>query len=188
MPSISFNGKTYNDLAEMPAAERQAYEQLMVHFKDENQDGIPDIFQGDVVSNIVNAVASTNIVVDGKRVGGFQNLTQEQRIKLERGMSMLQKLGVIQEMPNLDGVHLTPNNATAMPIWDNAERPQSTEEIKEDLPDWLNENIHPVVPGFAKNSAIQEEGVNLPVLLLVIGMVILAGVGILAFFWFQGGF
>jgi len=31
MSKINFNGKTYNDLVEMPATERQAYEQLMTH-------------------------------------------------------------------------------------------------------------------------------------------------------------
>ena len=72
MPQITFNGKTYNDIAEMPAVERQAYEQIMAHFKDENQDGIPDIFQGDVVSNIVSAVASTDFVVDGKPCEPFR--------------------------------------------------------------------------------------------------------------------
>ena len=127
MPQITFNGKTYNDLAEMPATERQAYEQIMGHFKDENQDGIPDIFQGDVVSNIVEAIASTDFVVDGKRVGGFKNLTQEQRIKLEKGMGILQKMGVIQEMPNLDGAASPKHNprATSRPVWDDADRPQS---------------------------------------------------------------
>ena len=49
MPDIHFNGKTYHDIAEMPAMERQAYEQLMAIFKDEDQDGTPDIFQGDVI-------------------------------------------------------------------------------------------------------------------------------------------
>ena len=44
MPTIHFNGKTYNDLTEMPAIERQAYEQLMSIFKDEDQDGVPDVW------------------------------------------------------------------------------------------------------------------------------------------------
>lgn len=29
MPQIHFNGKTYNDIAEMPANGRQAYEQMI---------------------------------------------------------------------------------------------------------------------------------------------------------------
>ena len=176
MPSISFNGKTYNDLAEMPATERQAYEQLMSHFKDENQDGVPDIFQGDVVSNIVNAVASTNIVVDGKQIGGFQNLTQEQRIRLEKGMATLQKLGILHEMPNLDGgqgVSSAPEAAS-----------YDDENIEQGLPDWLDSDIRASAPIIPQNSVIQDGSVNLRVLLLVIGMVVLAGAGIMFFFLF----
>ena len=186
MPSITFNGKTYNDIAEMPATERQAYEQLMTYFKDENQDGVPDIFQGDVVSNIVNAVASTNIVVDGKRVGGFQNLTQEQRIKLEKGMSMLQKMGMIKEMPNLDGIH--PAHPTAMPVWDDQERPKADDKIKEDLPDWLDSEIRASEPIIANNSTIQEDRGGLRVLLIMIGLLLMLGLGIGLFFFMQGGF
>ena len=167
MPQITFNGKTYNDLAEMPATERQAYEQIMGHFKDENQDGIPDIFQGDVVSNIVEAIASTDFVVDGQQVGGFKNLTQEQRIKLEKGMSILQKMGVIQEMPNLDGGIHAPHS-TAMPVWDDAELRASK-------------------PIISQNSAIQEDkgSARLAIILVVLGSLLLCGAG--AFFYFLLG-
>jgi hypothetical protein len=183
MPKITFNGKVYNDLAEMPAVERQAYEQLMGHFKDENQDGIPDIFQGDVVSNIVSAIASTDFVVDGKRVGGFKNLTQEQRLKLERGMGMLQKMGIIKEMPNLDGGIHAPH-PTAMPVWDDKDRPGTKEEesYEEKLPNWLDSDIRASKPIIANKSAIQEDSVNVRILLIVIGMVILAGLGVMLFF------
>ncbi|MBT3189577.1 MAG: hypothetical protein HN736_10505 [Anaerolineae bacterium] len=167
MSQITFNGKTYNNLAEMPASERQAYEQLMVHFKDENQDGVPDIFQGDVVSNIIEAVATTNVVVDGKHVGGFKNLTQEQRIKLEKGMSMLKKMGIISKMPNLDrGIHAP--HPTAMPTWDDTE-------------------IRASKPLIQQNSAIQEDrgGSRLLIITLVLGSLLLCGVG--AFFFFTLG-
>ena len=186
MPRITFNGKTYNDIAEMPATEREAYEQLMSNFKDENQDGIPDIFQGDVVSNIINAVASTNVVVDGQRIGGFQNLTQEQRIKLEKGMSMLQKMGMIKDMPNLDGIH--PPHPTAMPVWDNKERAKPDDEVKEDLPDWLNSEIRSSEPIIPQNSAIQEDRANLRIVLIVIGLLLALGFGVGLFFFMQGGF
>ena len=169
MPRIQFNGKTYNDLAEMPAVEREAYEQLISHFKDENQDGIPDIFQGDVVSNIVNAIASTDVVVDGKRIGGFQNLTQEQRLKLERGLATLQKMGILHEMPNLDG------GQRVSPVF-------GQDSAAEDLPSWLDSDIRASKPIIPQNSAIQEDSVDLRVLLFVISMVVLAGVGILVLF------
>jgi hypothetical protein len=186
MQRITFNGKTYNDVSEMPTAERQAYEQLMVHFQDQDGDGTPDIFQGDLVSNIINAVASTNIVVDGKRVGGFQNLTQEQRIKLEKGMSTLQKLGIIKDMPNLDGIH--PPHPTAMPVWGDAQRPKSEpyESIEEPLPDWLNSEIRASEPIIPQNSVIQEDRTNSSVLFIVIGMILLAGLGVFVLFIIGG--
>ena len=163
MPKITFNGKTYNDLAEMPASERQAYEQLMAHFKDENQDGIPDIFQGDVVNNIVQAVASTNIVVDGKQVGGFKNLTQEQRIKLEKGMGMLQKMGILSEIPNLDGIH--PAHPEAMPVWDDTE-------------------IRASKPLFQQASAIEEDKGSSRLIIIALALVslLVCGVGAAAYF------
>ena len=49
MEIISFNGKTYNSLEEMPADQRAAYEQVMSFMKDENNNGIPDMFEGDVI-------------------------------------------------------------------------------------------------------------------------------------------
>jgi len=166
MPQIKFNGKTYNDLAEMPASERQAYEQLMGQFNDENQDGIPDIFQGDVVSNIIEAIASTNVVVDGKRVGGFKNLTQEQRINLEKGMGILQKMGIISEIPNLDGIH--PSHPEAMPVWDDTE-------------------IRPSKPLFEQASAIQEDrgGSRMAIILVALVSLLICGAGV--FFYFSFG-
>ncbi len=164
MPQIQFNGKTYNDLAEMPASERQAYEQLMAHFKDENQDGTPDIFQGDVVSNIIQAFASTNIVVDGKQIGGFGNLTQEQRLKLEKGLGLLQKMGIISELPNLDGgTH--PAHPEAMPVWDNTE-------------------IRSSKPLFKQASAIQEDKGNSRLLFIALALLslLVCGVGAIAYF------
>ncbi len=167
MPQITFNGKVYNDLAEMPASERQAYEQIMGHFKDENQDGIPDIFQGDVVSNIVEAIASTDFVVDGKQVGGFKNLTQEQRLKLEKGMSILQKMGIIKEMPNLDGGIHAPH-PTAMPVWDDAELRASK-------------------PLIQQKSAIQEDrgGSRLAIILVALVSLLVCGAGV-AFYFLMG--
>ena len=167
MPQITFNGKVYNDLAEMPASERQAYEQIMGQFKDENQDGIPDLFQGDVVSNIVEAIASTNVVVDGKQVGGFKNLTQEQRIKLEKGMSILQKMGIIKEMPNLDGgIHTS--HPTAMPVWDDTELRASK-------------------PLFQQPSAIQEDDGRSRLMIVALALIslLICGAG-LAFYFFLG--
>ena len=164
MPKIEFNGKTYNDIAEMPATEGQAYEQLISALKDENQDGIPDILQGDVVSNIIEAVASTKIIVDGQQVGGLGDLTQEQRIKLEKSMSILKKMGIISEMPNLDvGIHAS--HPTAMPVWDDTE-------------------IRASKPLFQQASAIQEDksGSRLIIIAIALASLLLCGVGAIAYF------
>ena len=130
MPQIQFNGKTYNDIAEMPAMERQAYEQLMSIFKDENQDGVPDIFQGDVIGNIMKA-ATTTLIVDGQQVSGLGEMTPEQREKLEQGMAKLKELGLISQVPNL-------SSSSQAPTWEDADirasRPiiQSPSVIQED--------------------------------------------------------
>jgi len=164
MPKIQFNGKTYNDLAEMPPSERQSYDQLMEIFKDEDQDGTADIFQGDVVSNIVNAVASTDFVVDGKRVGGFRNLTQEQRIKLEDGMGLLQKLGIISDIPNLDGgIHSS--HPESMPVWDDT-------EIRSSKPLFSSP---PTIQHYSGNS-------RLLIILLVLFSLLVCGAGAVIYF------
>ena len=136
MPTIHFNGKTYNDIAEMPATERQAYEQLMSIFKDENQDGVPDIFQGDIVGNILKA-ATTTVFVDGRQVSGLGELTPEQRAKCEQGLAKLKELGIISQVPDLPG-------STQAPSLEDAEiRPskpiiQSPSVIQEESsPRWI---------------------------------------------------
>lgn len=66
---INFNGKTYTSLADMPADERRLYEQLMGAFGDQNQDGVPDMFEGLVGASaggqpVVHA--QTTIVYNGQ--------------------------------------------------------------------------------------------------------------------------
>jgi len=102
MPPIHFNSKTYTDISEMPASERQAYEQLMAIFKDENQDGVPDIFQGDVIGNLLKA-ATTSVYVDGVQVSGLDSMSPEMRVKFEEGMKMLKNLGLISQVPSMPG-------------------------------------------------------------------------------------
>jgi len=160
MPTIHFNGKTYNDLAEMPATEREAYEHLSAIFKDENQDGIPDVFQGDVVSNLLKA-ATTTVYVDGKPVSGLSAaLTPEQRAKLEKGLAKLQELGIVSHIPDLSG-------ASQAPAWEDAD-------------------IRPSKPIIQSPSAIQEEGnggrraIILVAILVTLAMC-MAGVGLYLF-------
>lgn len=130
MPQIHFNGKTYNDLAEMPATEREAYEQLMTIFNDEDQDGTPDIFQGDVVGNIIEIVKKTS--GDPEGAAALERMSPAMRARISKGVAKLYELGLISGMPDL------PGNSQAFPSWEDAEiRPskpiiQSPSVIQED--------------------------------------------------------
>ena len=45
MPSIIFNGKSYDRVEDMPPEARQAYERALGLLADKNQDGTPDVLQ-----------------------------------------------------------------------------------------------------------------------------------------------
>jgi len=164
MSKIHFNGKTYNDIAEMPAMEREAYEQLMGIFKDEDQDGTPDIFQGDVIGNIVNAALTTNVIVDGKQVSGLGEMTPEQRAKLEKGLSKLKELGFISQVPDL------------------SDRGQAAS--------FNDAEIRPSKPIIPQPSAIQEDrpSSRIMVLILVLAALVLCGAGAFFYLFLRGGF
>jgi hypothetical protein len=162
MPQIHFNGKTYNDLAEMPATERQAYEQLTAIFKDENQDGIPDMFQGDIIGNLLKA-AATKVIVDGKQVSGLGEMSQEQRAKFQKGMAKLKELGIISQVPDLSS--------------------------ESQAASWENADIRPSQPIIPTRSAIEEDTggrMNVLVALLVALVVCVAGVAVFLILM-QGG-
>jgi hypothetical protein len=135
MPSIHFNGKTYNDLAEMPATEREAYEQLMSIFKDEDQDGTPDILQGDVIGNIIEVVRKTS--GDREGISALEQMSPEMRARISKGVAKLQEFGLFSGMPDLPGEWPFPPPGT-MPSRDDTEiRPskpiiQSPSAIQED--------------------------------------------------------
>ena len=151
MPQIHFNGKTYNDLAEMPATERQAYEQLMAIFKDENQDGVPDIFQGDVIGNLLKA-ATNSVYVDGKQVSGLGEMTPEQRVKIEQGMAKLKEWGLISQVPTMPGYSRSPQDEFAQ--------------------------IRPSKPIIPSPSAIQEDsGPRWLLVLAALAVIVICGMG-----------
>ena len=94
MPQIFFNGRKYNSLGEMPADQRAAYEQVMAFMKDENNNGIPDLFEGDVVQKMMG-MANTHVIVSGQEMQSFESLPPETRAKFEKAMSKLSQIGVI---------------------------------------------------------------------------------------------
>ena len=94
MEIISFNGKTYNSLEEMPADQRAAYEQVMAFMKDENNNGIPDMFEGDVIQKMIG-MASTRVIVNGQEMQSMETLPPEARAKFDKAMAKLSQLGIL---------------------------------------------------------------------------------------------
>jgi hypothetical protein len=135
MSQIHFNGKTYNDLAEMPATEREMYEQLMSIMRDEDGNGVPDILEGDVVSNIIEVVKKSG--VDSGGITALEQMSPEMRARISKGVAKLQEFGLLSGMPDLSHV-------SQMPTWEDTEiRPskpiiQSPSVIQEDSnPRWM---------------------------------------------------
>ena len=133
----------------------------MSMFKDENQDGIPDMFQGDVIGNLIKA-ATTTVIVDGKPVSGLGEMTPEQRAKVEQALAKLKEKGIITQVPDL-------SKQEQVPAWEDAE-------------------IRPSEPIIPQPSAIQEDnGVSRLLIPILVG-VIICGVGLAVFFFFGPGF
>jgi len=167
MPKIHFNGKTYNDLAEMPATEREAYEQLMSIFKDEDQDGTPDIFQGDVVGNIIEIVKKTS--GDPEGAAALERMSPAMRARISRGVSKLYELGLISGSPDL-----------------SEEWPFSSPE---DVPSWEDAEIRPSKPIIQSPSVIQEDtGPRWLLAVVILVAVSLCVAGVAAFIILEQGF
>jgi hypothetical protein len=96
METISFNGKTYNSLEEMPADQRAAYERVMDFMKDENNNGIPDMFEGDVIQKMI-AMAGTRVVFNGQEVQSIESLSPAARVKYEDAMLKLNQMGLLPQ-------------------------------------------------------------------------------------------
>lgn len=100
MPTIIFNGKTYNSIEDMPAGERQAFEQMSQMFVDKNGNGIPDFLEGDMVQNVLAAHSTkTKVSVDGKTYHTLEDLPPELRQSVDSAFQMLSNMGILQGMP-----------------------------------------------------------------------------------------
>jgi hypothetical protein len=78
MAAINFNGKEYASVEEMPPDLRQLYEMAMALTKDDNHDGLPDLF-ADKLSADATVVQSQQFIVDGKVYTSLDELPLEAR-------------------------------------------------------------------------------------------------------------
>ena len=167
MSQIHFNGKTYNNLAEMPATEREAYDQLMAIFKDEDQDGTPDIFQGDVVGNIIEVVKKTS--GDSEGASALEQLSPEMRARISKGIAKLYELGLISGIPDLPKEWPFSSSGT-IPSLEDAE-------------------IQPSQPIIQSSSVIQEDsGPRWSLVVAVFVALGICAVGVAVFIIARGGF
>ena len=107
METISFNGKNYNSIEEMSADQRAAYEQVMAFMKDENNNGIPDLFEGDAIQKMIG-MASTRVMVNGQEVQSFDSLPPETRAKFEKAMVKLSQFSGFSRQRH-EGFRLNPH-------------------------------------------------------------------------------
>lgn len=97
---IIFNGKTYNSLEEMPANERQAFEQMQQIFVDANGNGIPDFMEGDMFRNVMAAV-SNNVSYKGQVYNSLDELPADVREKVQKALDKMKQLGLVADVPNV---------------------------------------------------------------------------------------
>lgn len=96
MPIIIFNGKTYNDINDMPADERKAYDQMSSIFLDKDGNGIPDFMEGNIAMNVMNASAS-GYVVNGKTYASLDDMPKDMRSKMRSAFDALANAGLVSK-------------------------------------------------------------------------------------------
>ena len=107
MSTIIFNGKTYNRIEDMPAGERQAFEQMSQMFVDKNGNGIPDFLEGDIAMNVMTA-SSGSFTMNGQTYSNVDEMPEEMRNKVKSAFDMMAKMGLVSkstftQMTNLTG-------------------------------------------------------------------------------------
>ena len=96
MPTIIFNGKTYNNIKDMPADERQAYDQMSGIFLDKDGNGIPDFMEGNIAMSMMNASAS-GFVVNGKTYASLDEMPEDLRSKMRSAFDALANAGLVSK-------------------------------------------------------------------------------------------
>jgi hypothetical protein len=89
MAKIIFNGQEYDSVEAMPAEVRQLYQMASAMFADQDQDGVPDMFE-----NLTGATSGTvhqtmQFIVDGKSYASLDELPAEARQKYEQAIGRM---------------------------------------------------------------------------------------------------
>jgi len=86
---IVIDGKSYKSVDEMPPDVRAKYEQAMRNLKDNNQDGMPDMFEASASTQVISN--TMQYVVDGREYNNIDDIPLEARAKYEAAMGVLDK-------------------------------------------------------------------------------------------------
>ncbi len=89
MAKIIFNGQEYESVEAMPAEVRRLYEMASQMFADQDQDGVPDLFERLPGSTSTIVTHTTQFAVDGKVYSNLDELPPEARRKYEQAMGRL---------------------------------------------------------------------------------------------------
>lgn len=149
---ITFNGKTYDSLEQMPPDIRQAYESVMQVLADKNQNGVPDLFEG-----AVNAQATrARIVFNGQVYEHLDQLPPEAREKYEKMMGQWDK--------DHNGI---PDFAERIATMGLPSAPASTSSLPPSEPTFSQPTAIPVSPS-APNLEPEQTGLRFGVLAVVL--------------------
>ncbi|MEN9561770.1 MAG: hypothetical protein RIR73_14 [Chloroflexota bacterium] len=96
MPTIIFNGKTYTDINDMPADERQAYDQMSSIFLDKDGNGIPDFMEGNIAMNVMNA-STSGFVVNGNTYASLNDMPEDMQSKMRSAFDTLANAGLVSK-------------------------------------------------------------------------------------------
>ncbi len=132
MPTIIFNGRTYNNIEEMPVSERQVYTQIASMLVDKDGNGIPDFLEGDVVKNVMTAFTSS-VNINGQTYDGMNDLPPEVLAKVQGAFTKMSELGIVAKMPpmttRVSGVLIEPKPVmSSKPIISNTTNASIQEE------------------------------------------------------------
>jgi hypothetical protein len=135
MAMIIFNGKTYNNMEEMSANERQAYEQIANMLVDKNGNGIPDFLEGDMAKNVMTAFTSS-MNINGQTYNSMDELPPDIRAKVQGAFEKLSTLGIVTKvLPTTAQIGQNPTTAS-QPLISREYNP-SIQEDKSNPMMWL---------------------------------------------------